>query len=212
MLRLILLALALVVMTAPSASVLAGDGATAGPTRSIGEGRILRGAFVQERRLQGFRAPLRSEGHFTLAPGRGLIWRSETPFAVTTVITAAGLVQEVGGTETIRMPAARLPFLAKLYDMLGGALAGDWRALERDFTVDRHGDDAAWTVELRPRAIPDAAAMPIRAIRIKGGRFVDRVELDKEGGDGDLLAFSDQRLSDAPPSAEEAALLAGVAR
>ena len=53
-------------------------------------GQVLRGHFVQERHLKGFNAPLRTEGSFVLAPGKGLIWRAEKPFAVTTVITAAG--------------------------------------------------------------------------------------------------------------------------
>ena len=195
----------------PATVGLAGDGA-AGPSGSLSQGRTLHGKFVQERRLQGFKAPLRSEGRFMLAPGRGLIWRSEKPFPVTTVITAAGLVQEVGGTETVRMPAARLPFLAKLYDMLGGALTGDWRALEREFSVVRHGDDRAWQVDLQPRTVADPMSMPIRTIRISGGRFVDRVEIVKDGGDADALDFVEQALSDAPPSGAEAALLSSVSK
>jgi len=204
----VLLALGL---SLPATAGVAADGA-AGPSRSLSQGRTLHGKFVQERRLQGFKAPLRSEGRFMLAPGRGLIWQSEKPFPVTTVITAAGLVQEVGGAETMRMPAARLPFLAKLYDMLGGALTGDWRALEREFTVVRQGDDRAWRVELQPRTVADPAAMPIRIIRVSGGRFVDRVEIVKDGGDADALEFVEQTLSDAPPSEAEAALLASIGK
>ncbi|MEI6986062.1 MAG: outer membrane lipoprotein carrier protein LolA [Rhodospirillaceae bacterium] len=209
--RLIILFLALAVALTPAGSVTAADGVS-GPSRTISASHTLHGAFIQERRLQGFRAPLRSEGRFMLAPGRGLIWRSEKPFAVTTIITATGLVQESGGSETLRLPAARLPFLAKLYDMLGGALAGDWHALERDFTVARQGDDTAWQVDLQPQVAADPVAMPIQAIRIVGGRFVDRVEIVKDGGDADVLTFTDQTLSDALPTPEEAALLAGADR
>lgn len=203
--------LALAVLTLLPRSVGAADGGT-GPSRSIASGSTLHGAFVQERRLQGFKAPLISEGRFTLAPGQGLVWRSEKPFAVTTVITAAGLVQEVDGTETVRMPAARLPFLAKLYDMLGGALAGDWSALDKEFTVVRQGNDRAWRVELRPRVAADPVSMPITTIRLTGGLFVDQVEIVREGGDSDVLHFADQTLSQAPPSPEETRLLVGVGR
>jgi len=204
----VLLALAL----SMHATVGRADGGAAGPSRSLAQGRTLHGKFVQERRLQGFKAPLRSEGQFMLAPGRGLIWQSEKPFPVTTVITAAGLVQDVGGMETMRMPAARLPFLAKLYDMLGGALTGDWRALEREFTIIRQGDDRAWQVELQPRTVTDPMSMPIRVIRISGGHFVDRVEIVKDGGDADTLEFGEQTLSDAPSSEAENALLTSVGK
>ncbi len=92
----------------------------AGPAPFLTTGQVLRGRFVQERHMRGFNAPLRSEGHFVLAPGKGLIWRAEKPFSVTTIITAAGLVQEAGGTETLHLPSAKLPFLSRLYDLLGG--------------------------------------------------------------------------------------------
>lgn len=183
-----------------------------GPSHTLTEGRTLYGKFVQERRLQGFKQPLRSEGRFLLAPGHGLIWWSERPFAVTTVITSAGLVQDVGGSEAVRLPSSRLPFLAKLYDMLGGALAGNWGALEGEFTVVRQGNDTAWRVDLQPKAGDDPTAMPIRIIHIAGSRFVDRVELVKDGGDADILTFLDQALGDAPPSGAEMALFAGAGR
>jgi len=196
--------LALLLAVAPVMAMAAG---AAGPTQSIAVGEVLRGRFVQERHLKGFNAPLRTEGHFVLAPGRGLIWRAEKPFAVTTVITANGLVQEVGGSETMRMPSSRLPFLSRLYDMLGGALAGDWRALETDFVVTRAGDDRHWQVDLTPRKADDPIAMPFHAITAQGSRFVETVAMVKPDGDADNLSFLDQALSSASLTAEEAAAL-----
>ncbi len=183
----------------------------AGPNGVLETGQVLRGRFVQQRHLKGFSAPLRSEGRFVLAPGKGLIWRAETPFAVTTVITAAGLVQNVGETETIRLPSARLPFLARLYDMLGGALAGDWRALAGDFEVTRSGDDEAWRVVLSPRRRDDAG-IPFRSIIAKGARYVETVDIAKADGDSEDLAFLDQALSAGPLSADEARALGTLAK
>lgn len=171
------------------------------------QGRILRGRFVQQRHLRGFDAPLRSEGSFVLALGHGLIWRAETPFAVTTVITAEGLVQDLGGGETLKLPASRLPFIARLYSMLAGALSGDWRAVEQDFATTRTGIDASWLVRLTPRQ-QDALGMPFQAISIRGSRFVDEVRIDRTDGDYEVLAFLDQALSAGPLAADEAAALA----
>lgn len=179
-------------------------GADAAP--GIAEGEVLRGRFTQERQLQGFAAPLRSEGRFLLAPGRGLIWKTEKPFSVVTVITEAGLVQEVNGNQTLRMTAAKLPFLSRLYHMLGGALAGDWHRLEGDFTVTQEGNDAAWHLDLLPKTTDDVT-MPFRSIGVTGGRFVDQVILTKPDGDLDKLTFVDQVLSAAPLSADEALAL-----
>ncbi len=183
----------------------------AAAAETLSEGQVLRGAFVQERFLKGFQAPLKSEGRFVLAPGRGLIWRTETPFAVTTIMSPAGLVQEVKGNETMRLPAARLPFMSKLYTMLGGALTGDWKALEDMFAVERTGDAGAWNLHLTPRRAADPA-MPIRAITVRGGRFVDEVEIAKPDGDRDRLTFRDQALAVEPPTADEATLLSSAGR
>lgn len=169
-------------------------------TAVLKDGDVLRGRFVQERYMQGFAAPLRSEGSFLVAPGRGLIWRAETPFAITTVVTPAGLVQSVDGAETSRLSAARLPFLARLYDMLAAALAGDWRGLESTFTVTRKGD----AVSLRPVKADDPN---IPAIAARVGRFVEEVEIAKPGGDRDRLIFTDQILNARPLDAAEVALL-----
>lgn len=166
-------------------------------------GDVLRGRFVQERHMQGFANPIRSEGAFVVAPGRGLIWRAETPFAVTTVVTPTGLVQSVAGAETTRLPASRLPFLSKLYDMMAGALAGDWKALEGSFTVNR----GAGTVLLNPLRADDPTAAQILSISARMSRFVDEVEIKKPNGDFDRLVFKDQALNTQPLDAAEAAQL-----
>jgi len=184
----------------------------AGPEGSLKDGQVLRGHFVQERHLQGFNAPLKSEGSFVLAPGQGLIWKAEKPFAVTTIISPAGLVQEVGGNQTMHLASSRLPFLSRLYDMLGGALGGDWRALEKDFQVAKSGDAKSWQVVLTPKAGSDPVAMPFRSIATKGSRFVDGVRIAKAEGDYDNLSFLDQTLSDAPLSPEESSALAAAGK
>ena len=177
----------------------------------LDHGQILRGRFVQTRTLQGFTRPLVSEGHFVLAPGRGLIWRAETPFAVTTLISSAGIVQQMQGSETLRLPASRMPMLGRLYDMLGGAMSGDWQALEGDFSVERSGDTASWQVTLTPRHA-DAVGMPFSAIQATGGCLVEAVVLLKPGGDADRLRFVDQALTTGPLAADEDAALAVLTR
>jgi hypothetical protein len=182
------------------------------PTGRIEAGQVLRGRFVQERQLQGFNAPLRSEGHFVLVPGQGIIWQAEIPFAVTTVITPAGLAQESGGARTLSLPATRLPFLPKLYDMLNAALAGQWQGLETEFSVQRTGTPSAWRILLTPRSGADPTRMPFSSITAEGGGFVERVAIAKPGGDVDRLTFLDQGLSSGPPAPDEAAALAGAGR
>lgn len=170
-------------------------------------GEVLRGRFVQERFLKGFDKPVRSEGSFVLVPGRGLLWMGETPFPIITAITPAGIVQSIGGQETMRLSAAKIPFLARLYDMMGGAMAGDWKAMEGEFAVSRQDP----VVTLTPRH-SDTSAQPFRSISAKVGHFVEEVDVIKPDGDRDHLTFSEQRVAIQPLSTDEAAIFDGAAR
>ena len=170
------------------------------------KGQILRGKFEQLRTLKGFDAPLKSTGSFTLVPGRGLIWRTEAPFAMTTIMSPTGLIQEMAGRETMRAPAARLPFMSKLYGMLGGALGGDWQALSGAFNVSRKSDAKGWQVTLVPLKADDPN-MPLRSIGLQGRKFVEEVDMAKPNGDRERLVLFDQKLDAAALTAEEEALL-----
>jgi hypothetical protein len=205
MIRLLFLLLGLVVAIPTVAPpVLAAPAVEVTP---LAEGQVLRGRFEQLRFLQGFQAPLKSSGTFFLAPGLGLIWKTETPFALTTVMSPSGLVQEVSGRETMRMPSARIPFMSKLYAMLGGALTGDWEGLSSAFTVTRKIDGKGWRLKLEPIKADDPG-MPIRAIDLHGSRFLEGVDVIKLNGDRDRLVFLNQKLETAAPTPDESKLLA----
>jgi hypothetical protein len=200
----------LIALLAALLAILTASFAMAADMRPLAAGEILRGRFVQERFLKGFAAPLRTEGHFVLAPGHGLIWSAESPFAITTVITPAGLTQDVQGTPGLRMTAAQLPFLSRLYAVLGGALAGDWKALDGLFVSERGPvdpeDGDRWRMTLVPVNAGDAA-MPFSRITVTGDRFVGTVRLDKRDTDQDILTFLDQALATGPLTEGERRLL-----
>lgn len=175
----------------------------------LSPGQVLRGQFVQERKMEGFAAPLKTMGDFVLAPGRGLIWEAKEPFAMTTVMTADGISQQNGGVEMLNLPSSKAPFLAQLYNILGGALAGDTRTLEKHFDVVQSKSAKGWQLALTPRH-GAGADLAIQQIQIDGTRFVDHVIIHKVGGDRDELTFIGQSLDSSPLSAAEDDLLARV--
>jgi hypothetical protein len=179
------------------------------PTR-IAPGQVLRGQFVQEREMQGFSAALKTTGDFVLAPGTGLIWQAKEPFAVTTVMTANGLSQRNGNVQMLDLPASKAPFLAQLYDTLGGALAGNPQLLEQHFDIERSEGAEGWRLMLTPKTHGTGSAMPVSEIEITGRRFVDRVVIQKDSGDRDRLTFTGQSLDHGPLDAAETELLTRV--
>ncbi|HET7594733.1 MAG TPA: outer membrane lipoprotein carrier protein LolA [Stellaceae bacterium] len=180
--------------------------------RPLQPGDAINGRFMQERHLTGVDAPLRSEGSFLLAAGKGLIWRGEKPFATMVVITPAGILQTVNGAEVQRLPATRLPFLARFYDMLSGALAGDWSAMEHDFTVARQSEGDSWKIVLTPSRGDDPAAAQLRSITVTGAKFVDAVEIRRANGDWEHLRFFDQALTSTPLAPDDARLFEQAGR
>jgi hypothetical protein len=185
-------------------------GVIAAEPQPVPQGQMLQGRFVQERMLAGIPKPLRSEGRFLLVPGTGLIWRAEKPFATVTVITPGGLTQAVSDQQTLNLPSSRLPFLKPFYDMLSGALAGDWRAIEQSFTVTREDKAPNWGVRLVPKKAD--TNMPFESIRVSGATLVERVEMAKSGGDQERLEFTEQKVSPVSIPPEDARLFESVGK
>lgn len=175
--------------------------------QTVKPGEVLRGQFIQDRQLAGFSKPLRSEGTFVLIPGRGLIWRAQTPFQNTTVITPEGILQLANGLEAMRLPAGRMPGLGQLYEVLGGAVAGDVAPLAQIFAVKRGADANGWQLVLTPLHPDNSGMSQIKSLIVSGRQFVDAVVLDKDGGDVDRLSFLDQVVTATSPTPEENSLL-----
>jgi Outer membrane lipoprotein carrier protein LolA-like len=173
------------------------------------EGQILRGRFEQFRTLKGFGAPLKSAGSFTLAVERGLIWRTETPFAMMTIMTGNGLIQRSEGGGITRLPAARVPFMTQLYNMLGGALGGDWGAMATTFAMTRKDSKNGWQFTLTPLQ-QDSSGFPLQSIVVSGRQNVDDVVMAKPNGDQDRIVFAQQRITSEDLTGEEVALLDAV--
>ncbi len=171
---------------------------------------ILRGRFTQDRYLKGFAKPIRSEGSFALLPGRGLIWKTEKPLASTTVITPSGLLQVADGQELTRLPTSRLPFLARLFDILGAALGGDWSGMSGSFTVSQSKEATGTRLTLTPVSKDEAVLSRIQSIVVTARQFAETVDILRGEDDFDRITFSSQATDGAGPTDDEKALFAAI--
>src|SRR5882672_5616103 len=121
MIRWLLLALFLVTIS------FAANAEEAGPSEKIPPGGTLRGTFSEKHFFTNSAKPMHSEGHFTVAPGYGIIWIIEKPLPLTLVITPTGMTQALGNVPLLQISATRMPLLSQATDMIGNALAGNWR-------------------------------------------------------------------------------------
>lgn len=170
----------------------------------LADSPVLRGAFVQEKHLQGFHNPLRSGGEFVLARGHGMVWDTRTPFASRVVMTARALrVIESDGSVRVIAGDAGSSVASTVHALMMALLTGDTAALSAQFAIEESLlADGAWTLGLVPRDTMMSSLY--RRITVEGDRFVRRVALLEINGDRTEIRFVELRDSPAELSAEEA--------
>lgn len=167
----------------------------------IAQVSVLRGEFVQEKQLQGFARPLRSEGRFLLANGRGLWWQTQRPLASELVLTAERIRSHSGSSQA-ETDARTQPALRAINTLMFALMRGDLQALTRQFSLQPSLlDGGGWRLQLTPKG---GAARALRQVRLDGDRYVRHLEIEDRQGNLTRLAFS--ALSEVPAqlSSEEA--------
>lgn len=167
--------------------------------------QILRGQFTQERYFEGFKKPLISKGTFIVVPNKAVLWSVIDPFSVTTLITPHKLIQSTKGKKIMELSGSRVPFIRSLYSMIGGALVGNWSALESQFVVSKQLSDS-WVVTLLPLK-EKKKILPFTKIIVKGRKTVEEVFIFKLNDDRDLLLFKNVIIDSVALDKEEIALL-----
>lgn len=168
---------------------------------------VLRGQFTQEKRVAGFRNPLRSSGQFVLDVQRGVIWDTRQPFASEVVLTPSRIATRLpDGRLRIEADARQQPELAAINATLFALMAGRIETLTQNFRIhDLSLLDRQWSVQLEPQ---DALlAQVFSRIDLEGGRFVEQVRLHARDGDQTLIRFAELATEPAQLSADEAARL-----
>ncbi|MBC7860807.1 MAG: outer membrane lipoprotein carrier protein LolA [Burkholderiaceae bacterium] len=166
--------------------------------------KLLCGRFEQSKQLTGMKKALLSNGRFCVAAGKGVLWRTLTPFPNTLRLTRDEIVHFQGERVTTRLDAKTEPVVKMINSVLFSLLAGDLGQLDKLFEVDGTVDGANWQVALKARE--PALAKAIGAIRLDGGAYVKHIEISEASGDRTAIVFSAIQTGEAAMTAEEAAL------
>ncbi len=172
--------------------------------RRVAQVEVLRGRFEQEKRITGFRNPLRSQGRFVVSRRQGVIWTTDKPFPSEVVITRDRILsRQRDGSQRVEVDGREQPALRSVNAMMFALVSGDVGALSARFEtrVEALPDDG-WRLSLKPRSA--ALARAFARIVLSGDRYVREVRIEEANGDSTHLRFSD--LDDAPAtlSADEA--------
>lgn len=182
-------------LVAPLPTFAAAGEVALGPQINLKAGQSFSGRFIHEHPVDGFDAPMRSEGRFTIDGSDKITWAIEKPMMTTTTITDAGLTQSVGNFTLLKVPVEKMPFLAEVQRNLLWALSGKWEKLKKDFTIAQHGNAQAWEVTITPKE-NSTTRKPFQKLVASGSQsFVEKAVVVLPSGVVDHLIFSDPAIT-----------------
>lgn len=172
--------------------------------RRIAQVPVLRGEFAQEKRLQGFKNPLRSQGRFLIARERGVLWSTLRPFPSDVVLTRDRiLTRQADGRSRVEVDARQQPALRSVNAMMFALVSGDVQTLTARFNVQATLlADNGWRLALTPK--PGAMAQAFQRVTLEGDRYVRRVDIEERSGDRTQLTFTGMVEAPARLTADEA--------
>lgn len=173
---------------APAATVRQGNAALVSDiaTRLARIGAI-RADFRQTQTLSAMKQPLVSTGSMLFDRNSGVIWRIETPYKATYVITDGG-VREVGTDGRLVAPSGGGRGVAQVSRMMRDMLGGDLSALYAQFDVAASGAPERWRMVLRPNQ--PQLAQAIRVLEMSGGAYLGKLDMTFANGNVTVLEFA----------------------
>jgi hypothetical protein len=161
---------------------------------ALPEGCILKSTFIQKRHLKDIPHALTSSGEIILWSGKGLIWRTTTPFPSAVLMTKKGLYQLDQNKKTSLTKQQKSANEGVLFDILSKVLNGSFDDLA-GFKVHglklKPGKGAPWCVDLTP---PAAVQKVITSLEITGhgigkDRYISGITIKRPNGDHDEITL-----------------------
>jgi len=199
------LVVALLVAAAPAQAANGNPALVSQVTSRLAQVKGVRARFTQTQTLSAMKQPLVSTGMLVFQRDRGVIWRIETPYSATYVITDSGVAEVDANGRRIRTKSAQgVRGVAQVSKMMRAMLGGDLSALYSQFDVDAQGSASDWTLALTPNQ--PQLAQAIKGLHMTGGAFLRSLRIDLANGDVTRIDFTRSEAADDLPPAERTLL------
>ncbi len=154
-------------------------------TRGLAQIRSGHASFVEKKSIAMLDKPVESSGELFYSAPDHLEKRTLKPKAEFMTVDGGTLVIE-RGRQKHRLQLQDYPEAGVFIDSIRGTLAGDRKALERNYRLSLDGTAENWTVQLLP--IDEKMQAVVRRIRITGARDAVRsIEITQADGDSSLM-------------------------
>lgn len=153
--------------------------------RGLAQTQSDRARFVEKKYIAILDKPVESSGELVYTAPDRLEKRTLKPKPESMIVEAGTLTIE-RGRQKHRLQLQEYPELAAFIDSIRGTLAGDRKALERNYRLSLNGSVEQWTLQLLP--VNDKMQAVVTRIRIAGNRDALRsIEITQADGDRSLM-------------------------
>lgn len=153
--------------------------------RGLAQARSGHASFVEKKFIAMLDQPVESSGELFYSAPDHLEKRTLKPKPETMLVDGGTLIIE-RGRKKHRLQLQDYPELAAFLDSIRGTLAGDRKALERNYRLDLDGNAERWTLQLLP--VDEKMQAVVQRIRISGVRDAVRsIEITQADGDSSLM-------------------------
>lgn len=154
---------------------------------TLAQGKSGRARFVERKSLAMLDKPVESSGELLYSAPDHLEKRTLKPRAESMSVTGDELRIE-RDRQTYNLQLQSYPELAAFIDSIRGTLAGNRKALERNFRLNLEGTAEHWSLQLLP--LDEKMQAVIQHIRIKGALDqVRSIEITQADGDSSLMTI-----------------------
>jgi len=168
-----------------AAAASAADWGVAQLMQSLAEQRGGRVLFTERKHIAMLDRPVESSGELVYQPPARLEKRTLKPQVESLVLDGDMLIVE-RGKQKRTLQLAQYPDVAAVVDSIRDTLAGNLKALERQYRVDLQGEPDRWTLTLLPSDTRIAAI--VQRIRISGVRDeLRQIEMLQADGDSSVM-------------------------
>lgn len=154
---------------------------------TLAQNKSGRASFVETKHISLLDKPIESSGELLFTAPDRLEKRTLKPKAESMVVYGDELLVE-RGRQKYQLRLQAYPELAAFIDSIRGTLAGDRKALERNYRLSLEGTAERWTLQLLP--VDEKMLAVIKSIRIAGVRDqVRSIDIAQADGDSSLMAI-----------------------
>jgi outer membrane lipoprotein-sorting protein len=154
---------------------------------SLAQNKAGRATFVETKHFAVLSKPIESSGELLYTAPDKLEKRTLKPKPESMVVDGDALTVE-RGNQKYQLQLQAYPEIAAFIESIRGTLAGDRKALERNYRLILGGSAEAWVLELQP--LNEKMKAVVQRIRISGTRDqVGSIEISQADGDSSVMVI-----------------------